>query len=103
MRAAAVLRVERLRDANRRPLVVLLTDGRATSGSSATPQDAYNDALRAAARLYGTPSVLIDCETGPVRLGLTGAVAAAMGAECLRIEQLGADPLAGVVRDRRAA
>jgi magnesium chelatase subunit D len=98
LRAAAVLRVERLRDANRRPLVVLLTDGRATSG-----KDAYNDALRAAARLYGTPSVLIDCETGPVRLGLTGAVAAAMGAESLRIEQLGADPLAGVVRDRRAA
>jgi len=39
----------------------------------------------------------------PVRLGLTVGIAQAMGAEMLRLEQLGADPLAGVVRDRRAA
>jgi magnesium chelatase subunit D len=98
LRAAAVLRVEKLRDTSRRPLVVLMTDGRATSG-----KDAYNDALRAAARLHGTASVLIDCETGPVRLGLSRAVAAAMGAELLRLEDLAAEPLAGLVRDRRAA
>jgi magnesium chelatase subunit D len=98
LRAASVLRVEKLRDATRRPLLVLLTDGRATSGP-----DAYNDALRAALRLAGTPAVVVDCESGPVRLGLAGGIAQALGAETLRLDQLGADPLAGVVRERRAA
>ena len=103
LRASSVLRVEKLRDSTRRPLVVLLTDGRATAGRSAAASDAYNDALRASARLYGTPGVVVDCESGPVRLGLAVGIAQAMGAECLRLEQLGTDPLAGLVRDRRAA
>jgi magnesium chelatase subunit D len=98
LRAASVLRVEKLRDSTRRPLLVLLTDGRATSGA-----DPYNDALRAAVRLAGTSAVVVDCESGPVRLGLATGIAQAMGAELLRLEQLGSDPLAGVVRDRRAA
>jgi magnesium chelatase subunit D len=98
LRAAAVLRVEKLRDATRRPLLVLLTDGRATSG-----RDASDDALRAALRLAGTPAVVVDCESGPVRLGLAGRVAQAMGAETLRLDDLAAAPLAGLVRDRRAA
>jgi magnesium chelatase subunit D len=101
LRAASVLRVEKLRDATRRPLLVLLTDGRATAGTSAS--DAFNDALRAGLRLAGTPSVVIDCESGPVRLGLAARLAQAMDGECLRLEALGSDPLAGVVRERRAA
>ncbi len=102
LRAAAVLRVEKLRDATRRPLLVLLTDGRATSGDQSSGA-AYNDALRAALRLDGTPAVVVDCESGPVRLGLANGIAQALGAETLRLEQLGADRLAGVVRERRAA
>ena len=44
--AARVLAAERLRDPDRRPLLVVVTDGRATSGSAA-------DLDRAAARLAG--------------------------------------------------
>jgi magnesium chelatase subunit D len=98
LRAAAVLRVEKLRDPRRRPLLVLLTDGRATAGD-----DAYTDALRAGQRLAGTPGAVVDCESGPVRLGMAAGIARAMGVECLQLEQLAADRLAGVVRERRVA
>jgi magnesium chelatase subunit D len=95
LRAADVLRAERLRDPARRPLLVLVTDGRATHGSPA-------DALRAADLLRGVASVVVDCERGPVRLGLAGGLAARLGAEVVRLEELAADALTGVVHDRRA-
>nr|WP_308209194.1 putative cobaltochelatase [Actinoallomurus purpureus] len=96
LRAADVLRAERLRDPARRPLLVLVTDGRATHGSPA-------DALRAADLLRGVTSVVVDCERGPVRLGLAGGLAARLGAEVVRLEELAADALTGVVNDSRAA
>ncbi|MFL6052094.1 MAG: magnesium chelatase subunit D family protein [Actinoallomurus sp.] len=96
LRAADVLRAERLRDPARRPLLVLVTDGRATHGSPA-------DALRAADLLRGVTSVVVDCERGPVRLGLAAGIAARLGAEVVRLEELAADALTGVVHDRRAA
>jgi magnesium chelatase subunit D len=96
LRAADVLRAEGLRDPARRPLLVLVTDGRATHGSPA-------DALRAADLLRGVTSVVVDCEHGPVRLGLAGGIAARLGAEVVRLEELAADALTGVVHDRRAA
>nr|WP_062340430.1 VWA domain-containing protein [Herbidospora sakaeratensis] len=65
VKAAEVLAVERLRDPARRPLVVVVTDGRATSG----------DADRAAALLKDTACVVVDCESGPVRLGLAARLA----------------------------
>jgi magnesium chelatase subunit D len=94
LRAALVLRAERLRDPARRPLLVIVTDGRATHGS-------LDDALRAADLLRDAASVVVDCESGPVRLGLAGRLAARLGAESVRLEDLAADGLAGVVRDRR--
>ncbi|MEV0401278.1 putative cobaltochelatase [Actinoallomurus sp. NPDC050550] len=96
LRAADVLRAERLRDPARRPLLVLVTDGRATHGSPA-------DALRAAGLLHGVTAVVVDCERGPVRLGLAGGIAARLGAEVVRLEELAADALTGVVNDSRAA
>ena len=54
-KAARVLATERLRDPRRRPLLVVVTDGRATSGSDA-------DLSRAAAMLAGVASVVVDCE-----------------------------------------
>ena len=94
LRAAEVLRVERLRDPARRPLLVVVTDGRATHGP---------DPARAAALLgaSGVASVVVDCESGPVRLGLAGALAARLGAEAVRLEALGAESLSGIVRDAR--
>jgi magnesium chelatase subunit D len=94
LRAAEVLRVERLRDPSRRPLLVLVTDGRATSGS-------VEDSRRAAGLLAGVASVVVDCEDGHVRLGLASALAARMGAETVRLDDL--TDLAGMIRERRGA
>jgi magnesium chelatase subunit D len=95
LRAGEVLRAERIRDPRRRPLLVLVTDGRATGGP-----DPVAGALRAASLLAatGVASVVIDCESGPVRLGMAAEVAGALGGPALRLEQLAAGPLADTVR-----
>jgi len=51
----------------------------------------------------GTASVVVDCESGPVRLGLAGALGAHLGATTLRMEELAADSLAATVRTARQA
>ncbi|KIH96931.1 magnesium chelatase [Streptomonospora alba] len=97
-RSAEVLRVERLRDPSRRPLLVVVTDGRATRGG-------LDQALRAGARIgaRGVHGIVVDCESGPVRLGLADRLAAEMGGEAVRLEELGADALSGLVRSTRSA
>jgi magnesium chelatase subunit D len=95
--AHATLRRERLRDPQRRPLLVVVTDGRHTAGGE--PGAA---ALRL--RRDGVASVVVDCESGPVRLGLAGALAQALGAEYLGLDELGdlsVGTLAGSVRAYR--
>ncbi|WP_232662662.1 putative cobaltochelatase [Pseudonocardia sp. TRM90224] len=104
LRARAVLRVERLRDPRRRPLLVLLTDGRATV--AARPGgDPVADACRAAGLLAadGVATVVVDCESGHVRLGLAGRIAAAAGGALVGVGELSADRVAGVVHAARAA
>jgi magnesium chelatase subunit D len=103
LRAQRVLAAERVRDPRRRPLLVLLTDGRATAAG--TGGDPLRDALRAAGLLAAdrVASVVVDCEHGPVRLGLAARVAGALDAACVRLEELSADQVAGVVRAARAA
>ncbi|MEU4803412.1 putative cobaltochelatase [Actinosynnema sp. NPDC023587] len=103
LRARRVLASERVRDPRRRPLLVLLTDGRATA--SGAGGDPMRDALRAAGLLAAdeVAAVVVDCESGHVRLGLAGRVAEALEAVCLRLEELSADQVAGVVRAARAA
>jgi len=100
LRAKAVLAAERVRDPQRRPLLVLLTDGRATGGDNPVAK-----AQRAAGLLAadGTAGVVIDCESGMVRLGLASALAEALGAACVRLEELSAEQVAGTVRALRAA
>jgi magnesium chelatase subunit D len=95
-KAAEVLKREELRDGERRPLLVLLTDGRATAGP---------DPLPTAARLasQGATSFVVDTEEGYVRLGMAGELAAAMGARCLRLEELRAESLVELVERRRVA
>lgn len=90
VRAAEVLRVERLRDPARRPLLVVVTDGRATAGG---------DVDRAAGLLEGTASVVVDCESGPVRLGLAVRLASRLRARLVALDSL-AD-LDSVVREHR--
>jgi magnesium chelatase subunit D len=94
--------VERVRDPQRRPLLVVVTDGRATGSRGG---DHVGQAHAAAGLLAatGAASVLVDCESGPVRLGLAGALGLALGAETLRLEELAAESLAATVRSARAA
>jgi magnesium chelatase subunit D len=101
-RAAEVLRVERVRDPRRRPLLVVVTDGRATGARGG---DALGAAHTAARRLAGagTAGVVVDCESGPVRLGLAGVLGLHLGAQTLRLEELAADALAATVRSVREA
>ncbi|MFI9384764.1 putative cobaltochelatase [Kutzneria sp. NPDC052558] len=103
LKAHKVLTVERLRDPRRRPLLVVVTDGRATSARPG--HDPVQDSLKAAALLAadGVATVVVDCEHGPVRLGLADKLASALGGACLRLEQLSAEQMAGVVRATRAA
>ena len=86
---------ERARDRTRRPLVVILTDGRATGGPDPLGRS------RLAARRFaaeGAAAVVVDCETSYVRLGLASELASQLGAPVLRLEQLRADHLAQAVR-----
>jgi magnesium chelatase subunit D len=95
-RASEIILRERLRDKERRPLVVLLTDGRSTSG----PDPALSaDRLRKA----GVASVVVDTESGNVRLGMAQGVARHLGARCLRLEELRSESLVEVVDGRRVA
>jgi magnesium chelatase subunit D len=98
LRAHETLRLERVRDPQRRPLVVLVTDGRAT-GARGT--DSLGESRRAAALLAstGVTSVVVDCESGPVRLGLAATLGAVLGAQTMRLEQLGAEQLVATVRE----
>ncbi|MGC4878432.1 VWA domain-containing protein [Micromonospora sp. DT43] len=70
--AADLLRVERLRDPKRRPLVLVVTDGRATAGTR--PLDRAAAAAKVLAAT-GAPCVVVDCESGPVRLHLAARLA----------------------------
>ncbi|MFE2867064.1 putative cobaltochelatase [Embleya sp. NPDC059259] len=99
LRAHETLRVERLRDPLRRALVVVVTDGRATGG-----RDALGESRRAARLLAatGVASLVVDCESGPVRLGLAARLAGDLGAPVVTLQELAADGLAGLVRDVRS-
>ena len=109
LRAHEVLRTERLRDPRRRPLLVLVTDGRATGappGQAVRPGAAVSPvaaAHRAAALLAaaGVASVVVDCESGPVRLDLAAAIAQTLAGPVLRLDELAAGPLADSVRALR--
>jgi magnesium chelatase subunit D len=93
--AVEVLRVEKVRDPRRRPLLIVITDGRATHGPDAVTRS------RAAAGWiaeHGISAVVVDCEQGPMRLGLAGQLAAAMQATHLPIAEVSAQALAGVAR-----
>ncbi|WP_327357050.1 putative cobaltochelatase [Streptomyces sp. NBC_01304] len=96
LKAHEVLRIERLRDPARRPLVVVVTDGRATGGVEPVAQAARAAGLFAA---EGIASVTVDCESGPVRLGLAGQLAQGLGGSVVTLDELRADAIAGLVRD----
>lgn len=100
LKAHDVLRVERMRDPARRPLLVVVTDGRATGGPDPVALGTRAARLHAA---DGTASVVVDCESGPVRLELAGALAGELGGTAVTLDELRADSIAGLVRDVQGA
>ncbi|MCW2834943.1 MAG: magnesium chelatase [Nocardioides sp.] len=98
LEAATVLRRERLRDPRLRPLLVVVTDGRATAGA-----DAVARSVRAAEHVAGlrVTTVVIDSEGGPLRLGLAVRLAEVLGAEHLPVAEVSAERLTRAVVTRR--
>lgn len=98
--AAKVLSAERIRDPRRRALLVLVTDGRATSGP-----DALARARDIADQWAGTgvQAVVVDCEAGKFRMNLAGDLARRMGAEHIALGEIGASALFDIVHERRVA
>jgi magnesium chelatase subunit D len=90
--AADTVRRERIRDPRRRPLLLLVTDGRATAGP-----DAVRRARQAADHLResGVAAVVIDCEQGRIELGLARQLAVRLGADHLRVADVSAEALTG--------
>jgi magnesium chelatase subunit D len=93
--AREVIRRNAFKEPHRRPLVVVLTDGRATAGAGALQR-----AAAAADRLRrdGTTSIVIDCEHGMIRLGLAATLAEGLGGDCVQLADLTAGGVAGVIR-----
>ncbi|MGP3637704.1 putative cobaltochelatase [Streptomyces sp. 24-1644] len=100
LKAHDVLRVERLRDPSRRPLLLVVTDGRATGGPDPLALAARAGRLHAA---EGTASVVVDCESGIVRLGLAAQLARDLGGSAVTLDELRADTIVGLVKDVSAA
>ena len=78
------------------PLLVLLTDGKANV-ALAEGGDPWRETLDLAARL-AVPALVIDTETGYLKLGRATLLAQALGAECLTLEQLTSDNLVLTIR-----
>jgi magnesium chelatase subunit D len=95
LKTADVLRLERVRDPRRRPLLVVITDGRATYGDNALPR-AHQVAKHLGAT--GLASLVIDCETGTFRMGLAHQLADHLMAEYVPLGEVSASALTDVVR-----
>ena len=99
-KALEVIETERVKDRNVLPLLVLLSDGR---GNVALGLDSPSDEAYAAAGIIGDdkiPSVVVDTESGYIRLGMVRSVAEAMDAQYLKLEDLRAESLADAVRQK---
>ncbi|MFJ5925257.1 putative cobaltochelatase [Kitasatospora sp. NPDC092948] len=99
LRAHEVLRVERLRDPDRRALLVVVTDGRATGARDAVARSHRAAGLLAA---QGVAAVVLDCESGPVRLGLARELAAHLNGDAVSLDELRGDGVAALVRETRS-
>jgi magnesium chelatase subunit D len=101
LQTAEVLRISAIRDPRRRPLLVLVTDGRATHGDNA-----FARAQQAAGWLaqQGFATVVVDCEPHRgVRLGLAAELAATLSAEHLDLGEVAAGNLIRTVTERKVA
>ena len=84
--AALTLAEGARRDGRLEPIVVVVTDGRATSGGTDPVAAAHEAADRIAAA--AVPALVVDAETGIPRLGLAGELARRLGARCVPLDEL---------------
>ncbi|WP_432740643.1 putative cobaltochelatase [Methylobacter sp. G7] len=91
--------LETLEKTSMPPLLVLLSDGKANVALT-DGNDPWQESLRFAELLAerGVPALVLDTETGYLRLGKARQLAQALGAECLTLEELSAENLALTVR-----
>ncbi|MFW0796325.1 AAA family ATPase [Gordonia sp. CPCC 205515] len=92
LRATDLIERAAHREPDRRPLLVVLTDGRATAGADAAPR-AKAAATEIARR--GIDAVVVDCEQGMIRLGLAADLASTLGAQYLPMADLSLGALTG--------
>ncbi len=90
LEATRTIERERLKDPRRRPLLVVVTDGRATHGTHAVERSGLAADRLAAA---GVASVVIDCETGRMRMGLAVRLATRLGAEHVPVGEVSAEAI----------
>ena len=99
--ALDVVRAARHRDPDRRPVIVVVTDGRATSAGPPPAADPTGVALVAAAEIAaaGIEALVVDAEDGDLRLGLARRLAEAMGAHYVALPGLRPDTLVRAVEE----
>ena len=99
--AAEQLRRNLRKDPDGRPIVLILTDGRANAGLG-TDAPPHEEALNIAAKMgldERVRFVVVDTEAqGVVRLDLASRLAAALGGEYFKIDDLKAEDLVGIAR-----
>jgi len=91
--------LETLEKTSMPPLLVLLSDGKANVALN-DGNDPWQESLKFAGLLAerGVPALVLDTETGYLRLGRARQLAQALAAECLTLEELSAENLALTVR-----
>jgi magnesium chelatase subunit D len=100
--AALLVARARQREPELPALVVLVTDGRANAGAGGLDPVAAALARARTMRALGADALVIDTEQGPVRLGIAGRVAEALGGGLVRLDDLEPGRLWSAVRERRA-
>lgn len=99
LKAEDVLDMLYRQDANQDPVVILITDGRATSplNKGTNPvTDAMEEAKRIGRRHI--PVAVIDTESGFIKLGLAKKLAKAMGASYFQVDKISEDQLLNIWR-----
>jgi magnesium chelatase subunit D len=81
------------------PVLILISDGRATSAPEG--HDPFEAALRVAAtvRQWAVPALVLDVEDGHTRLGLAAQLAETMGARYLPLAELSAGAMTSAIRE----
>ena len=100
LESARIIQRERLRDPRTRPLLVVVTDGRATDGADGVARS--QQAAEYVASL-GITTVVVDSESGPLRFGLARELAVRLGAEHLPVGEVSASALTDAATDKRSA